>query len=95
MSCCGSARRPLAGQGSSALPNGPSPNAPLRGMPAAAADAPVAPVAFVYTGTSRLAADGPVTRRRYRFEQPGAIVEVDGRDAASFAAIPNLRRARL
>jgi hypothetical protein len=49
-------------------------------------------VRFVYTGSTRLVAEGPVTRRRYRFEHPGAVVEVDGRDAPSFAAIPNLRR---
>jgi hypothetical protein len=51
-------------------------------------------VAFVYTGATRLQADGPVTRRRYRFEHPGAVVDVDGRDAPSFAAIPNLRPQR-
>jgi hypothetical protein len=51
-------------------------------------------VTFVYTGTTRLVADGPVTRQRYRFDYPGAMVEVDGRDAASFAAIPNLRFQR-
>lgn len=50
-------------------------------------------VPFIYTGATRLIAEGPVTRRRYRFEHPGAVVEVDGRDAPSFAAIPNLRRA--
>ena len=51
-------------------------------------------VAFVYTGPTRLQADGPVTRRRYRFEHPGAVVDVDGRDAPSFAAVPNLRPQR-
>jgi hypothetical protein len=49
-------------------------------------------VAFVYTGISRLVAEGPFTRRRYRFDAPGAEVAVDVRDAASFAAIPSLRR---
>jgi hypothetical protein len=51
-------------------------------------------VTFVYTGSTRLAADGPVSRRRYRFDHPGATIEVDARDAASFAAIPNLRVQR-
>jgi hypothetical protein len=51
-------------------------------------------VAFVYTGPTRLQADGPVTRRRYRFEQPGGAVDVHVRDAPSFAAIPNLRPQR-
>jgi hypothetical protein len=49
-------------------------------------------VTFVYTGATQLVVEGPVSRRRYRFEHPGALVEVDGRDAASLAAVPNLRR---
>jgi hypothetical protein len=49
-------------------------------------------VAFVYTGSSRLVAEGPFTRRRYRFDAPGAQADVDARDAPSFAAIPALRR---
>jgi hypothetical protein len=51
-----------------------------------------APVAFVYTGATRLVAEGTVSRRRYRFDHPGALVEVDARDAPAFAAIPHLRR---
>ena len=93
MSCCGSARRPLAGQRGLSAKSVAS-NAAPRGLPPPEAEAPAAPVTFTYTGTTRLAADGPITRRRYRFEHPGAVVEVDGRDAASFAAIPNLRRTR-
>jgi hypothetical protein len=53
-----------------------------------------APVTFVYTGATRLVAEGPVTRRHYRFDHPGAVVDVDGRDAPSFAAVPNLRVRR-
>jgi hypothetical protein len=49
-------------------------------------------VPYTYTGPTRLVADGPVTRRRYRFDQPGATLSVDARDAPSFAAIPHLRR---
>ena len=52
-------------------------------------------VGFVYTGASQLVAEGPFTRRRYRFDEPGAEVQVDVRDAASFAAIPSLRRVAL
>jgi hypothetical protein len=54
--------------------------------------APQAEVPYTYTGPTRLVADGPVTRRRYRFDQPGATLSVDARDAPSFAAIPHLRR---
>lgn len=81
MSCCGRARGPIG------MPP------PRRGAPAAEPQLrPPAMVTFEYTGATRLLADGPVTRRRYRFEDTGAQVQVDGRDAASFAAIPNLRR---
>lgn len=55
--------------------------------------APVqAAVPYTYTGASRLVAEGPVTRRRYHFAHTGAVLDVDARDAPSFAAIPNLRR---
>ena len=84
MSCCGRAR-PAAGI-----------NHPIRhpGPPLAEPKLRAATVAFVYTGPTRLQADGPVSRRRYRFEHPGAVVDVDARDAPSFAAIPNLRPQR-
>lgn len=59
----------------------------------ATADAPPADVAFTYTGRTRLLAEGPITRRRYRFDAPGAVVAVDARDAPSLAAVPLLRRA--
>ena len=81
MMCCGRARPP-------AETRPPRPSAP-----AAAAQIRPTTVAFVYTGPTRLVAEGPVTWRRYRFEHPGAIVVVDVRDAPSFAAIPHLRRA--
>lgn len=80
MKCCGRSRLPAEPR----PPRQDAPPAPPRIHPAM--------VRFVYTGGTRLVAEGPVTRRRYRFEHPGAIVEVDGRDAPSFAAIPNLRR---
>ena len=84
MSCCGRPR-PAAGI-----------QQPIRhpGPPPAESKLSAATVAFVYTGPTRLQADGPVSRRRYRFEYPGAVVDVDGRDAPSFAAIPNLRPQR-
>lgn len=84
MSCCG--RRPPIP--ASIQPGRPAPGMTPMPLPVRAADVP-----FVYTGATRLVADGPVTHRRYRFEQPGAQVDVDARDAPSFAAIPNLRRA--
>jgi len=57
---------------------------------------PVVPASaqFEYTGATALTAVGPITGRRYRFPAPGAIVEVNERDAPSLAAVPHLRRIR-
>ena len=63
--------------------------------PAEPAPAPRAPrpYYFQYIGKTALTAVGGVTGHRYRFPAPGALLAVDERDAPSFAAIPNLRRA--
>ena len=84
MSCCGRPRPAAASYQPIRHPGPPPAETRLR----------AATVAFVYTGPTRLQADGPVSRRRYRFEHPGAVVAVDARDAPSFAAIPNLRPQR-
>jgi hypothetical protein len=47
---------------------------------------------FQYIGKTGLTAIGPVSGRHYRFSHPGAIVEVDPRDRASLALVPNLRQ---
>ena len=49
-------------------------------------------VYFQYIGPTGLTVAGPITGKRYRFNRTGATVQVDGRDAASLLAIPNLRR---
>jgi hypothetical protein len=36
---------------------------------------------------------GAVTGQIYRFEQPGASLEVDRRDASFMAGIPNLKKS--
>ena len=51
-------------------------------------------VGFEYVGTTGITVLGPITRTRYNFSAPGAQVEVDQRDAAYFAGVPNLRRKR-
>jgi hypothetical protein len=48
--------------------------------------------AFEYVGKTALTAIGPASGRHYRFSYPGAIVEVDPRDRASLASVPNLRQ---
>jgi hypothetical protein len=35
---------------------------------------------------------GPVTGKRYRFDNPGSRLLVDPQDAPSMAAVPHLRR---
>ena len=49
---------------------------------------------FEHDRASGLTVVGPATGRRYRFEGPGSLVEVDVRDAPALAAVPGLRRAR-
>jgi len=79
--CCGNNRGRL-GRGF------PGPQAP-RGVPGLAR--PVG-LTFEYVGRTGLVVAGPVTGRQYRFDRPGARLEVDPRDSASVAAIPVLRR---
>lgn len=81
--CCGGKRRALETRPPIATPE----RAP-RGIEAAS------PVLFEYVGTTGLTGTGPFTGRRYRFDGPGARVEVDARDAPSMAGVPNLRRVR-
>jgi hypothetical protein len=45
---------------------------------------------FEYVGVTALTVVSPVTRKTYRFERPGARVEVDMRDRSWVAFVPNL-----
>ena len=76
--CCGNSR----GRGV------PSVQGP-RTLPALARPAGLT---FEYVGRTALAVAGPATGRQYRFDRPGARLEVDPRDSASVGAIPVLRR---
>lgn len=49
-------------------------------------------VYFAYTGATALTATGVITGTVYRFDKPGATLEVDRRDAAFMTGIPNLRK---
>jgi hypothetical protein len=51
-------------------------------------------VGFEYTGRTGLTVVGPVSGQRYRFDRPGARVEVDGRDRRGLAGVPHLREHR-
>ena len=49
------------------------------------------PAYFQYIGKTGLTVMGPRTRKRYRFDNPGAVVVVDPRDKHALAAVPALR----
>jgi hypothetical protein len=49
-------------------------------------------VFFEYVGRTGLTVIGPATGRRYRFERPGARLEVDLKDRRSLAGVPHLRQ---
>ncbi len=66
----------------------PQPNA-ASAVPARAALALPKPV-FEYVGATALTIVSPITRNIYRFERPGARVEVDIRDRSWVAFVPQL-----
>jgi hypothetical protein len=49
-------------------------------------------VFFEYTGRTAMSVIGPATGRRYRFELPGARLEVDLRDRAALTQVPNVKQ---
>lgn len=50
-------------------------------------------VFFEYLGNTGMTVVGPATGKRYRFDRPGARLEVDLRDRRSLATVPNLRQS--
>jgi hypothetical protein len=92
MACCGQKRSQITTQ--PAIPQrqniNPAPPiaAPRRLQPQSGASV----VSFQYTGTTALTAIGPLSGRRYHFAAPGAILQVDARDRASLATVPQLRQ---
>jgi hypothetical protein len=52
------------------------------------------PVHFQYTGRTGMTVIGPVSGQRYRFEHPGALIAIDGRDAPSIVAVPHLQTVK-
>jgi hypothetical protein len=78
MACCGIARS-STGRTRSALEA--SAHAPPR-------------IRFAYVGRTALSVIGGATGRQYRFDGPGAELEVDARDAPGLATIPVLEERR-
>jgi hypothetical protein len=76
--CCGSPRP-------RAVPRAPRP-------PGQAQSSAPAKALFEYVGATALTVVSPVTRKVYRFERPGARLEVDARDRSWVAFVPNLAR---
>lgn len=50
------------------------------------------PAYFQYLGKTGLTVTGPKTRKRYRFDRPGAVIAVDPRDGYALAAVSVLRQ---
>jgi hypothetical protein len=88
--CCGSPQQRIAaGAQRPTKPFAASPqqNASVQ-MQAAALAKPV----FEYVGATALTVVSPLTQKTYRFERPGARLEVDARDRSWVAFVPNLAR---
>ncbi|GGF23681.1 hypothetical protein GCM10011611_32220 [Aliidongia dinghuensis] len=49
-------------------------------------------MAFVYIGNTALSVQGPVSGKAYRFDRPGARLEVDPRDRILLASLRQLRQ---
>ena len=81
MACCGGRRAQFRGV------------VPPRAAVAAPARAATRANAFEYVGRTALTVIGPVSHKTYRFDHPGARVEIDARDVSSMQSIPVLRRA--
>jgi hypothetical protein len=84
--CCGQNRTQLRTT---------KPTPPLTSnRPAAPQEARPVPAKFIYVGTTAMAVRGPVSGLNYRFDTPGAIIEVDLRDRKMLATLPQLRQVR-
>jgi hypothetical protein len=86
--CCNRPRTSLASQALSIARNNAAQRLPVRPDPAAVP--PPARPAFRYVGATALTLVSPITRKTYRFEHPGARLEVDPRDRSWVAFAPNL-----
>jgi len=66
-----------------------------KNRPQSATPQPMPPrVSFVYTGNTALTVRGPISGVEYRFDRPGARVEVDWRDRILLASIRPLRQIK-
>ena len=89
MSCCGKMR---AAMGAPAMIASGTAISPHASAPGSASGFRQSRVFFEYVGRSGLTVIGPASGRRYRFEKPGARLEVDLKDRRSLAGVPYLRQ---
>ena len=83
MSCCGKQRDQFPGTGQTPPRVNDQQRQPLSQLA----------IRFEYVGATGLTVVGPVTGKRYRFDNHGSRVLIDSRDASSMATVPHLRRA--
>ena len=89
MSCCGGRRTVWP----STAPTRPSvPASPRAGSTAAEPSRPLLRLIYEYVGHTALTISSPHTGRRYRFDRPGARVELDPRDRALVAQLEQIRQ---
>jgi len=79
MACCGQRRAMAASAGKLAEAGAPRRTA-AHG------------VLYEYTGSDAMTVIGPASRSTYRFGERGARLQIDPRDAAAMAGMPDLRR---
>ena len=87
MPCCGQRRQQIKAAVPVRRANNPPPGSNLS-RPATQPRV----TAFQYVGPTALTVVGPISGKHYRFSHRGVIVEVDPRDRASLATVPNLRQ---
>ncbi len=51
-------------------------------------------VSFRYTGKRTLAMRGLISGKKYYFNKPGVVIEIDHRDLVFFEDVPNLEKLR-
>ena len=88
MSCCGGRRTMWPTQ---APMRASAPAAARAGSPAAE-QRPLLRLVYEYVGPTSLTVSSPHTGRRYRFDRPGARVELDPRDRPLVAQVSQLRQ---
>jgi hypothetical protein len=89
--CCGRDRMPPR---STLKPSSPSPANRSANRPATPPTMKRPGVSFVYAGNTGLTVTGPVSGIQYRFNHPGARVEVDARDRVLLASLRQLRQVK-